>query len=240
MATCKVLLSVDCIFDVVFACVVELYPELAHSVVSNGYLKRDHNTLSLLDKGIDDDLIAERFNSRDVKLLHSARASTFLTSLAKEIVYRSNLDEAHPDYMKFSITLNTYPYEFTKVETKELFTILKTKLNPSPVFKVHFSVDKMTPSLLKANYDRFVIYNFDEWITKHGDSLNDVPISEVVCTAPVILLKEHTNVTDIDQIINTSRRAFLAGKILYLDLLTLNNFSIAPLEPEISDETDMV
>ena len=223
----KILISLDCIFDVKLATAMDLNPDSIIPLIQNNYLDRNHNYLSILNKNLDEELLQDRWNNRDINLLKLAKRTSIVNLICSHIADRNTLTVDHPEYLDFKITINTFPYIFSKSDLKELFIVFKELFGIDNITRIHLPIDNISSEYLKGRYDRFIIYDFNEWALLHANNLKKHPIPNITCTAPVSLMKEHINKTekDIDNVIKYTKMYFATEKYLDIDLLRLKDFS---------------
>ena len=223
----KILINLDCIFDVKLATAMDINPDSIIPLIKNGYLERNHNYLSVLNNALDEELLQDKWDKRDIELLKLAKRTSMVSLICEHISDRNTLTIDHPEYLDFKLTINTYPYNFSKEDLKELFICFKELFGIENINRVHLPIDKLSSEYLKGRYDRFIIYDFNEWILLHGNRLKECPIPNITCSAPISLMKEHINKSgkDIDNAIKYTKMYFATEKFLDIDLLKLKDFS---------------
>lgn len=167
MDTCRVLVSLDCIFDTVYGTVVRMGEHLLDGVLSNGYWARNHNQLHHLFPKINQDEFNKLYSERNVDTLKVSLRTEYLNVLQSYTILAKSPDKENPDNVEYTFTINTYPYKLTDNELVELFTVLKEILNTERVYHINAPANKLTVKYLNDNYDRFVLYNFIEWDMFH-------------------------------------------------------------------------
>jgi len=218
MQTIKILINLDCFFDVKLATVIEVNEDWVLPLFDNGYITRQHNTLSLLNPEINDSVLEERWKTRDISLLKLTKRTALIKILSDYISQSKEGDPEHPQSVEFKLVINTYPYEFTKKEIKELFICLREILYTEAITRVHIPIGNLTPSYIKSSYDRFVIYNLDEWLLIHGNNLLENPMPLVTCMTPFCYRKGMENTGEGEE----ARRQIPASLAPFLDLELIN------------------
>lgn len=172
-------------FGAVISCNIDWAPPL----VKNGYLDRLHNTLSLINPDIDDLAIQERYKNRDINLLKLTKRTNLVSLIANYISHSKTGDPDHPQSLDYKIVVNTYPYVFENNELRELFLCLKEIWQIDSVTRVHLPVSEISPEYIKDRFDRFILYDFDEWLGIHRLKLNECKIPLITCVVPLCFRK---------------------------------------------------
>lgn len=221
----KVLINIDALFDTYLGVVTELYPEHVLPLIKKGYYGRHHNKLSFFNKLIKDKKIEERYAIRDKAILKlSGRTNMF--ALIGEHILQSKGNPEHPSSVDYQIVINTYPYELTKLELKELFTCFKWVLGLESITRTHLPSKDITLSLLKEHFDKFILYDFNEWYGHHTDDIAKTKTKIVSIVLPLWLMEGKENYAAIDDVIRFT--SILYSPIFDLEFVTLGDMSYCP------------
>ena len=222
----KVLLNIDCLFDTKLGTVTSLNPEWGVGLLEGGYLDRLSNKLSLYNPSIDDKAVAERWALRDMEVLRLSKSTNILNLLSNYAAISNKGDPEHPEALHMSVVLNTYPYELSRKEMVTMFTYLRDILGIERLTQVFLPVLELTPTYLKGNFNKFIIYNLEEWNDSHIMSLPDCPMPYVQCNAPLCFLESMAH-----EPYQSGTEAAIEQQYashLRLELLPLSDFSICP------------
>jgi len=169
-------------------CVYTVNSDWVIPLAAGGYLSRLHNTLSKFNPDIDDVAIRQRWLTRDVEVLKNSKRTNLVNLLTDYIAQSKFGDAEHPQALDYKIVLNTYPYELSKAEVKEFFICLKSLLGVDHLTRIHSPISELTPEYISANYNRFMLYDFNEWLMLHGSNLVTQKMPLVTCVVPLCYL----------------------------------------------------
>lgn len=221
----RILLNIDCIFDVMLGCVTYCNPDWVEPMFANGYMERLHNTLSYFNPAIDDALIKKTWEERDTHILKLS-PRTNLVNLLAGYIKKSNVgDSEHPQALDYKIVINTYPYNFTQIELRVLFTCLKEILQVNTLTRVHMPLTEITPEYLKASFNRFIVYEFHEWLLSQKANFSNCKIPFVVVVAPLIYLPGNEDKRDEREVMKWVPAGL--SSIFDLEFIPLNEVSIS-------------
>lgn len=229
MSEFKILIGIDCLFDTFFANVINTNTEWAEPLIQKGYLKRISNNLHYLLPTVDKDLIKDNWNKRTADLLRSGFAvrTTFINQLIEYLKEHTTGNEERPDNVNFKVIINTYPYDFTNRELKELFITLKELLQFNQITRIHKHTKELTPQYLKESINKFIIYDFEEWLEYNGSLLKQLPIKNITCVTPLNAIHAPKSETNIKEGLAKTPIAFIQH--LDLELVTLADMSFDPV-----------
>jgi len=233
MEECKLLINIDCLFDTYFSTVIDINPDWAIPLAKADYLERNHNYLSLLHPAIDDDKVKERYESRDLSILKSSK-KTNIVDIIRDRVAMSKANPTHPEAIDFVITINTYPYVLPKEDLLELFSGLKYIWDIKTLYHVHLHSKDLKPEFIKKTFDKFMLYDFDEWFQYHQELFKHFRMPNVGCIIPYKTVKEHVDKRYDNESIKLIKRAF---NIMFdLEIMPLGDMSFKlPIKQETTD-----
>lgn len=225
MAHYRILVSLDCLLDVRLACVRQINEKWVLPLVEKGYLNRNHNTLSLIHSEINDDLVMEHWNNRDIETLKLSNRTHLIDTLA-EYVNDVNVKNGNsPTQDTYKVTVNTYPYQFEKGDLTELFVGLKQLLGISTIGRVHLPNNELTITYLRERFEKFIVYDFDEWYNEDiQNELKEKPAKELTCVRPFCYIKGHEHETEEQECIKWLTAAF--SQHLDIEFISLNEVSL--------------
>jgi hypothetical protein len=219
----KTLINIDALFDTYLACVFDINQSWVLPLIKNGYKTRNHNTLSRFNPQINDDLIKDRYIHRDINIIRQSKQTNIVNLLANKIS-ESNSDFDHPEAIDYKITINTYPYEFTKEELVFLFKTLKYVLQVKELKRVHIPIENITPQFLKEKYNTFIFYDIDEWLAHHRFLLRDCRMQFVKFIIPLCYregMEDKEEYEEAQEAITDALKAFVE-----LEFVPLSDMSI--------------
>lgn len=236
MEVCKVLVHLDCIFDTVLGTVIRMDNSLVDGLLSNGYWKRNHNQVSLLNDNIDQNEFDSLYASRDVITLRNSLRTEYLNVLQKYVTMSLSPDTDNPENVEYHITFNTYPYDLPQEELLELFVVLKEILGTKKVTRIHADPKALTLEYLSTNYQKCVFYNFFEWDGLHrAEIVATQKLLPLTIYFPCIFRPEYINKVDFASAISLTKFAF--SSVVTLDIIPLNLMSVMiPADDTASDD----
>ena len=227
MISTKILIDLDSIFDTYLGCAEKNNPLWLKVLLQNGYIHRMHNTLSLINHEIDDDKVLDTYLNRDASILRISKASNMLNVFTNSVAISNGFEVGHPEHVDYTFTINTYPYELTNAELRELFKQLQYILGVSKITRVHMPISELTPLYLKDRFTDFVIYDFSEWCKHNRLLLNNTKLPNVNCITPFILrpgMETACALDELDKISDVLRTGLRFH--LKVDFLPLSEFSV--------------
>lgn len=225
MAHYRILVNLDCLLDVRLACVRQVNNDWVLPLVEKGYLNRNHNTLSLIYKEIDDQLILDQWNKRDIETLKLSNRTRLIDTLADYVNDESSENSNSPNQDTYKVTINTYPYQFEKEDLTELFQGLKFLLGVSSIGRIHLPNNELTITYLRERFEKFIIYDFDEWYNEDiQNELKEKPAKDLTCVRPFCYVKGQEHNTEEQECIKWVTAAF--SQHLDIEFITLNEVSL--------------
>lgn len=248
----RILIDVDCIFDVLYTCVAMQSHSLADTMVAHGYLQRHHDVLTDFAPGINMDLLKRTFDNRtDVHLSHSYMTE-MVHYLADRFYSNSIQPDDHPEKKDFYVCINTAPYKLTDDECVTLCEALSEiwfpeeleidiEHRPKRVTTQNLQTRFITPMLLKTKFEHYITYNIDPWFVCHvqatedkPSAINRTPIPDVLMSGPLRIVPERRH-EPYEGVVEESFRA-ITSNYIDLEFLPMNLFSISSISPEESND----
>ena len=234
MASMRILVNIDCLFDTLLATVMAVNIDWVDTLVRNGYISRQHNTLSKFNEAIDDSAITARYLVRDLAILKLSKRTNLVNLLTTYIAQSTGGDQAHPQTLDYKLVINTYPYNLSNAELKELFTCLKEILGVETLNRVHIPIAELTPAYIKQHYHRFIIYDFNEWVMVHGPALALLKMPLVTCVIPLCYLPEMDAAQEAREVTKWTTAGF--ASVLDVEFVTLADMSVCIPAGYVFDE----
>jgi len=163
--------------------------ELVMQVLSANYHSRESDKFP----GVNMDLFQALYANRDVHTL-ALSTITEVVGLLREIV-ASLMKQAvvRPFHEGVRIVLNTYPYQLTEEDQKQVMTMLAVKMSgfsqveiPFKLETVFLSDSELTPQYCKSNFSAMLMYDYENWLQLHQEMLLRQPMPEVTLYAPAM------------------------------------------------------
>lgn len=193
METRTLYIDLDSLLDTRLATLASLDTQAASELVSRGsnYRQRDTDDwTTLTDGSVTTEEFLEAYAKRNKETLKVARptkAVQLLRQMSSTLVEQS-LSE--PDVDRIRVVVNTYPYELTEKEEQLIVGAVMVYCNiASDVITTWMSLEEMKPAYIKENWDGVVFYDFDAWLSVHGQDLNEVRMPSHSFIAPALFVK---------------------------------------------------
>lgn len=185
----KIYVSLDSILDTRLGTLTIINPDFAFDVSTKPeYFTREIDEFETakagkLDKEIYN-LTIEKFKDKIIRSSIVTRMFVFISKLINHYIQQV----IHtPLLAGIELEINTFPYEFSDVEIKELHeSIVSVIGDVVKVNFVHLSLDSISLAYAKQNYVAMIMYTYHEWYNKHSEEIKKNPTKELVVYAPRI------------------------------------------------------
>lgn len=172
----RIIVGLDCILDTLLGCVHFMDHTLIEPLIKAGYRQRWHNKLSEFVPLIDDKILMEIFQNRDVNILKLSRNTNMVNLLESKILESQIRGDKSPNNRNIQIILNTYPYNLTKEEVNIFVESLALSIKTFNITRIHMSFEELTPKFLLTNYSRLILHDFNEWGKHHIEAIKETPM----------------------------------------------------------------
>lgn len=186
--TIKIYVELDALLDTRIALVDSIAPEAAIKMLSKDYWERTVDNFSSF--GVDHSEYLEAYSNRTVDALRRSKL-TSIAPIVNEIVMEIERDATKsPTSSDMEIHVNTYPYILSELELDTLKVAVSAYLGlNSKVKLMHLSPNSLTPGLVKERYSALFMYNFEEWLLTHGETIFNNRMPTVIFVAPALYLE---------------------------------------------------
>jgi len=182
----RILIELDCLLDTRLGTLSKLSQQAAANAMNNDLWVRETDDFQTLSNGlVTNEAYKTTYALRDVETL----ARSFLTNI---VDYLGNLTRTLQhnatdgiDVKDIYLTINTNRYDLTNEEIGLMIEGLRPHVAlTTQINAVKYTIDQLTPGLLNANYDSYILYDFDEWDKRHREQLMKNPMPEFSIVAP--------------------------------------------------------
>lgn len=185
----KLLVSLDSILDTRLATVASLSVDMAKRLAETNYRNRLSRKLSLLLPEIDDVAFDNAYSCRNVETLMASRMTGGMVYLASIIKTLEEQAVNMPHIDGVALEINAHPYELGEDLKKAIIDSVSCYCGIFVEIKVvNYPLETLTPSRIKAEWACLMLYDFDEWLTLHGEELKRVKIPDVSMIVPALYL----------------------------------------------------
>lgn len=184
-----VYIELDTLLDTRIGTISQHRPELAPKLLNSGkYSQR------IIDRF--GDISPEQFDAlyakRDIETLkHSLLTNLpfFLQRIIKDCIVHASMTKIDQE-LKYVI--NVFPYNFDDHELLEMLAacVRYHTLDTVAIEIVRIPPDKLTPSLIKEEYDIMIMYRYQEWLYMHREELDRVRCPAVTLVVPQLFYRE--------------------------------------------------
>jgi hypothetical protein len=227
----RILVELDAIMDTRLPVVASIDPEAAANLVqSKAYYFRSTDNFNDITN-IDHQVYLNAYQHRhDEHVIHSRITNIVL--MLRELTYHlREMARSEPMDQLLRVDINIYPYHLSDFRD-EIASAVTAHCSPETlVSTVSISPEDVTPVMLKRDYNAFIVYNFDEWFSKHALVFEKFSMPRVTVFAPA-LYKVSEPTWDQDDIKNLSEHdpfSLLEDTMLFfmrLQFLDAKDFSI--------------
>lgn len=191
-------------------------------------LKDNYHT-RLIDsfKNVNREKFLSLYKKRDKNLIKDTLV-TNAVFLIKNFIEDVALDKLYSPVKKDSkLIVNLFPYNFSKEEEDNLLVGLVHMVDSKcDVELINLPLDELTPHYIKNNVDKFMMYNYYEWIEIHvlNGNLKTLTCPEVEMIGPGLFFDDIPGDLSLD--INPfEAMEELAGPFIKLQLMPVSVFS---------------
>lgn len=185
----RALIDIQMILDTRLGVLARLNPQAANKIVrSEWYHQRDTDRFDLVSDGV---ITLEDYR----QLAGKYEVETLLESLFTDYVFllRKDIEEIFPKTEIKDLTgrirfdINVYPYRLLDSEKEVLRRAVARYLTePGEVRVVDMAYHLLHPGSLNDNYEMMALYNYEDWLKYHQETLYKTPIKEFTLFHPRI------------------------------------------------------
>lgn len=184
----RVMCTIDSLLDLrLGALVVSQTPEFMESIRGPRYFNRSSDDFSQISTDFDKDAYKKAIEEYSSEIIKNTRFTNVVFMLACDAKYIENDLKENDQFEKFFFEINTYPYVFEDKAAAMLIQSVSEYLpKEAEVSIVRYSLEEMTPDMLKDNYDVLFIYNLSRWVNAQYKALMVKPIPEIRIHSPTL------------------------------------------------------
>lgn len=218
----SIYVSLDALLDTRFGTLIRLNEDKAINLIKNGYRDRQSDDWTLIDESIDMSAYQELYDKRDHRTLELSRCSGIVPTLCQMVLELKEASKGVPFIDNITIDLNTYPYDCTDEVKRELANVASYLTGGVADVKISYvPLIGLMPDYLDSNYDAVIMYDFNDWLEKHGGALKEKPLPRLTFIAPAIFHGEIPDDKDLDFGDLNTNDPFTATEMALADFLML-------------------
>lgn len=133
------------------------------------------------------------YKARDVETLALSTLTNVVEVLRDILVTLMKQAVVRPFHEGVCLTINTYPYQLTEEETREVLKMMAIKFQaltnldvPIRFDAVHLSEAELTPEYCTAHFSAMFMYDYEQWLAAQQHAIIKRPIPEVTLYAPAL------------------------------------------------------
>lgn len=219
----KLLVSLDAILDTRLATVASLSVELASKLAETNYRNRLSRKLSLLLPEIDDVAFENAYSCRDVETLAASRMTGGMIYLSSIIQTLEEQAVNMPHVDGVALEINIHPYQLDEEFRKAIIDSISCYCGLFVEIKiVDYPLSTLTPTRIKSEWACLMLYDFDEWLTLHGDELKRVKIPDVSMIVPALYLGAIPTEEDLKSPLLKTVEPFALTEAALIEFLSLH------------------
>lgn len=167
--TASIYIDLDSLFDTRMATLALMGVSAVESALADGYYNRFFDEF----EGVDTEAFKERYAKRNSETLRQSMVTQNVELLRKFAKQTLVALVSSPLQRQPKAVVNTYPYELTESEIELIVLGLRAATKSMMDIEViHVSLEKLTPSYVKANFVQMVMYSYWEWLDIHAGNGN--------------------------------------------------------------------
>ena len=183
----RILISIDCILDTRLGVIMDIDPRQVDKVLVNKEFNY-HERLSDEFPGIDKNEFETKYLARDVTILAQSKATNLFNFLIEtDKVLQVEL-KTKPDIDDLQYVINVYPYLLTPKEIEDIVFCFRFNMKNQhlKVSVIWMPLEKLTVDYCNTDITAMFMYDYDEWMNIHVDSLSKMSLHDVTLFAPMI------------------------------------------------------
>lgn len=184
-----ILIDLDALVDTRLPVLSSLSPEGAATIMKNGYWDRQRDDFDEMSGGLID-LAAYKaaYAARDKETLKGAILTTLLHLVGPMTQELQRRQASKIEIGEIHLLVNIWPYKLEDYEVEEYLNVIRHYVALScKVNAVNASIEDLTPQALDKLADIYMTYNYDEWMTTHGEELRTNPLPMMTILTPAIM-----------------------------------------------------
>lgn len=227
------LLHLDGMFDTRMGTLIKLNPEVTKHIDLDKYRTREMDDFEKLTNGlISNEEYAKAYAERDNVTLSKSIITGMVPILT---AYLESIKERYlrkVDINRVRLDLNTFPYILPGPTREDIRSVLSALFPPYvEINVVRIDVHSLTPEFMVKHYNGWVLYDFDEWLNIHHETLLVKPMREVSTIIPRIHKRnpEDYKVEDNEFLAVADRHGLFAmvmEDFIHIESVPVSDFSI--------------
>lgn len=221
MDTTKIYIDIDSLLDLRQAVLSRL---MSLDQLTTYLQSEDYNFRTIDKFPIDMNQYSKINQDKASSLLSRSSLTYIINSLRSKIDHVEKRNTFHNKHFPPEILLNVYPFKLHDDQVKIIQNLLFVKLKTScHITIVSMSTKELTPHYINSNNIVSVfMYQFNEWLSIHTDSLNQTKLTETLFYFPALYQTEDTK-NELEEIKKSGfKDIFSYIEFLYSSVLNVN------------------
>lgn len=189
MARQNILVELDALLDTRMGTLARIDPKLP-TLIGDAYWRRQSDDFEALSNGVvTNERFRELYRQRDKTTLANSIVSNVVHLLGVMTRALQCKKTTADQIDEIIVTVNYHPYQFTDAEKTELqkamygFLALSAKVE-----LINQPVKEITPTVLRDQYDAYILYDYNEWDGYHRATLMRQPMHDMTLICPELYL----------------------------------------------------
>lgn len=199
------------------------------------YFKRQNNDFRLLIPEFDQERYAKLWSKRHLGMVagrsYMTKVVELISSYSRSKLTTATVVDQNPNV---TVTVNLHPYKLTKEQKRFLKYQLKNSLFSKNVKLVNWPQCALTPTRIREEFDKVIMFDFDGWQCMHYAELMTRPFPEVEVIHPFIATEPVKS--GLGTMIADAKRLY--RPLMALEILPLEIFSFTLPEKQTQTEPE--
>lgn len=183
----NVLIDLDCIIDTRYGLLVQKWGGRVNAVDMQKY--RERKTSRVWEHfGVPEKDWCDAYATRDVETLTFSAPTLLYVNLSAIMAAAVMQAMSSPLHKKPTLTINVWPYRLEEWEVDDILLSVGDILGADVTVKcVYIEPANLTPSLIKQQFNGWVLYDLLSWLSLHNEALAKEPMPDVTFFIPSVI-----------------------------------------------------
>lgn len=166
----SILIELDMILDTRLAILADMNFDWVEKHLDEGYRNRLSDHWTDIDDGIDVEKYNQIYENRDRFVMSRAKITGMIALLVDMLdEYENEILYGKSPLQKVNLVVNTYPYQLTVLEERQLLQCLTEYLGTIITVRlISLSIEETGIKNLKhLGFDQYIMYDFNRWVVHH-------------------------------------------------------------------------
>ena len=217
----RILVDLDAILDTRLGTLMRM--GVGEKALALNYRQRKSDRWAEMGLDVDQVEYDRLYAERDIYTLAASRPTNISYLLNQITEYLSRLRLNAPMYDTCEVIVNLYPYQLDKDVQDEIVVAVSSWVSMDSTITTAYRAPKdITPNWLSGQAEGYVVYDFDGWLTHHGEAFKSCRIPRNSVIAPSLYWNEtpENESVEVDGVGQIS--PFAAVEVALLEYVSVN------------------